>query len=137
MLNSAVRSIALALILAGVSMPLCAQTATEKDDTVAKVQTDGGVIMISDPGEFATALPDQRVRIKARLMVAEESSATVIYDDGCRQKYDDPGVYEISATCVLPIVAGGSAKGWIIAGVITGVVIYAIDDNNRPRPVSR
>ncbi len=141
--HSMFRSVVFGLAMALVSMPLYAQSSgDENDDTVAKVETDGGVIMISDPGEFATALPDQRVHKKARLMVSEESSATVVYDDGCKQKYDDPGIYEISATCVLPIVMGGGpSKALIIGGIIVGsAAIYAIVDNNgdddRP-PVSR
>ena len=132
-------------LIAGLaSMPLHAQTANENsDDTVAKVETDGGVIMIADGGEFQTAIPEQRVKSKARLMVSEESSATVVYDDGCKQKYDEPGVYEISATCVLPILwTAGATKGWMISGAIVGaaILLSTVDDGNGPDtrpPVSR
>lgn len=143
--KSMIRSLLLGLVVAAASLPLYAQTATagnESDETVAKVQTNGGVIMISEGGEFQTAVPDQRVKAKARLMVSEESSATVIYDDGCDQKYEKPGVYEISETCVLPIAlaSGGVSKGWIIAGSVVGAAIlvatYDDDDDSRP-PVSR
>lgn len=143
--KSTFQSVVLGLAMAFVALPLYAQSAadtSDSDETVAKVETDGGVIMISDPGEFATAAPDQRVHKKARLMVSEESSATVVYDDGCKQKYDKPGVYEISATCVLPIaLSSGPSKGLIIGGVILGsAAVYAIIDNNRDddrRPISR
>jgi len=145
MSTSHLRLIALGLAFAFASVSLHAQTtmsaSNEKDETIAKVQTDGGVIMISEGGEFQTALPDQRVKAKARLMVSEESAATVVYDDGCDQKYDKPGVYEISSTCVLPVVMSGSAKGWIIAGAVIGTAVLVSvidddDDDSRP-PVSR
>lgn len=147
--KSILRSIALGLVVALTSLPLYAQTASstsnEKDETIAKVQTDGGVIMISeDAAEFQTAVPDQRVKEKARLMVSEDSSATVVYDNGCDQKYDKPGVYEISRSCVPALVlgSGGVSKGWIVAGVIVGtaVLVSIIDDgndNDSPPPVSR
>lgn len=144
MKNTSFRTIFFGLVVALASMPLYAQsTSDESDETVAKVQTNGGVIMISEGGEFQTALPDQRVKAKARLMVSEESSATVVFDDGCDQKYDEPGVYEISETCVLPIALGGSSKGWIITGAVVGAAILVAvvdddddDDDDRP-PVSR
>jgi imidazole glycerol phosphate synthase subunit HisF len=76
------------------------------------------------------------------LMVSEDSSAVVIYDDGCRQKYKKPGVYEISATCVLPIIlSSGPSKGLVVAGIFVtgGAIAAAIDHsgNNNPPPVSR
>lgn len=144
--KSAFRSITLFMVVALASLPLYAQTATsasnESDDTVAKVQTDAGVIMISEGAtEFQTAIPDQRVKAKTRLMVSEESSATVVYDNGCDKKYDKPGVYEISSTCVLPYLVGGASKGLVTAGVLVGGAIIAavIADNNRDSrpPVSR
>lgn len=141
--KSMLRTMLFGLVVALASLPLHAQSSgDEKDETVAKIQTNGGVIMISEEGEqFQTALPDQRVKAKARLMVSEESSATVVYDDGCDQKYEKPGVYEISGTCVLPFLAsGGSAKGWIVAGVIgAAILVYTLDDDDDDRrpPVSR
>ena len=143
--NTMLKTMLFGLVVALAPMSLNAQTTgNESDETVAKVQTDGGVIMISEGGEFQTAVPDQRVKAKARLMVSEESSATVVYDDGCDQKYDEPGVYEISSTCVLPIAlsSGGVSRGWIVAGGIVGAAILVAvlddddDDDTRP-PVSR
>ena len=61
MSKSMFRSVVFGIAMALVSLPLFAQTSAEEDETVAKVETDGGVIMISDPGEFATAQPDQRI----------------------------------------------------------------------------
>jgi hypothetical protein len=148
MMKSMIRSMLLGLVFAVVSMPLFAQESganAAKEKTVAKVETDGGVIMISDGAEFATALPEQRVRSKARLMVSEESAARVVYDDGCEQKYDKPGVYEISATCVLPVAfvgGGGPSTALLVGGsLVSGAVLGAVIQNNRQNcrcpPVSR
>ena len=147
--TSMLGSIALGLALVVASAPLHAQnsatSADKAEDTVAKVVTDGGVIMLSEGAtEFQTALPDQRVKPKTRLMVSEESSATVVYDDGCDQKYDKPGVYEISATCALPVAlvsSGGVSKGWVAAGVLVGAALGTALHNDcncrRCPPVSR
>ncbi|SFN31936.1 hypothetical protein [Dokdonella immobilis] len=154
-----IRSLVLGIAVMGVSMPLHAQmmapepasspsAETPVANTVAEVRTDGGVVMVSNGGPFQTAVPGQRVDAKARLMVSKESAATVIYDDGCKQTYDKPGVYPINETCVLPpppVAAAGSSAGapkWLIG---TGVAIglYAIvdslndNDNNDQLPVSR
>jgi hypothetical protein len=151
MTKSTIRSMMLGIMVAAVAMPLHAQmlagssaSDSETVETVAKVRTEGGVIMISEEGaEFQTAAPDQRVAAKSRLMVSKESAATVIYDDGCKQKFEDPGIYEISQTCVLPVAAsgGGVSKGWIIAGVLLGGYgVYEIVDNNNNDngpPISR
>lgn len=143
--KSMVRSIVFGFVVAAVSVPLHAQDPAAdrtKDETVAKVETNGGVIMISDGGEFATARTDQRVHSKARLMVSEESAATVVYDDGCEQKYDKAGVYEISATCVLPValVGGGPSNALLISGaVVGGAILGALIEHNRHHcpPISR
>jgi hypothetical protein len=148
MKNSMIRSILLGLTVAAVSLPLYAQTAAGANDgeekTVAEVRTDGGVIMVSERegGGFQTAVPDQRVKAKARLMVSKESAATVVYDDGCEQKYDKPGIYEISATCALPVVlgGGGSSNALLITGsVLGGAALGALIEhyNHDCPPVSR
>lgn len=137
-------SVAFGLIVSSMSLPLYAQTdpAAEsvRDETIAKVETDGGVIMISEEQEeFETAVPDQRVKAKTRLMVSEDSSATVVYDNGCDRKYDEPGIYEISSSCVLPFLLGSSALQTSVAVVAGGVISQLItrDDGDCRPPVSR
>lgn len=147
-----IRLMLFSIAISAAAMPLQAQmmadsptSTSEAEQAIARVRTDGGVIMISDGGEFKTATQGQPVNAKSRLMVSKESSATVIYDDGCKQKYDEPGIYEISQDCVLPVAAagGGPSKGLIIGGVLLGgAVVYAIvddnnDDDSTPPPVSR
>lgn len=146
MTKTMIRSLALGILVAVIAMPLHAQMAPDssassdnKDDTVAKVRTDGGVIMLSEEqAQFQTAMPGERVKSKTRLMVSEDSSATVIYDDGCKKKYDKPGVYEISANCVTPVVLGGGALiGILVAGSVVAIAIDPGDDEIAPPPVSR
>lgn len=142
--DSTIKSLVLGVAMA-VSLPLYAQAPAESVAPVARVETDSGVVMISDSGEFATAMANQSVPAKARIMVSEGSSATVVYKDGCKQKYDKPGVYEVSATCV-PAAAfassGGPSAALIVGGaVLASAAVYTIVDNNssnddRP-PVSR
>lgn len=155
MTPSVIRSIVVGIAIAGAAMPIQAQMmapessapAAPASNTVAEVRTDGGVVMISDGGPFQTALPGQRVDANSRVMVSKESAATVIYDDGCKQKYDKPGIYPVGETCVLPpppVAATASKAGapmWLVG---TGVAIglYAIvdsfnDDDNDQQPVSR
>ncbi len=146
------RPVALGLVVALASLPLHAQTAapatTQPVETVATVETEGGVIMISKKGEeFLTAVPEQRVRPSARLMVSEGSSATVVYDDGCKQVYDKPGIYAISENCSLPValVAAPETAGWVLAATVVGGGLIALaiaenhdnDDGDARQPVSR
>jgi hypothetical protein len=123
------------------------QAASPAESTVAEVQTDSGVIMVSDGGAYQTAVPGQRVSAKSRLMVSKESSATVIYDDGCEKKYTDPGVYDISAECVLPPVAVASSGaptalkvGAVIVATYAAYEIYDRyiddDDDDDSSPIS-
>jgi hypothetical protein len=145
MTQSMIRSMILGVVAIAVAMPLHAQMmaadssapASEAENTIAEVQTDGGVIMISDGGAFETAVPGQRVSTKSRLMVSNESAATVVYDDGCKQKFEKPGIYDISEKCVLPAApvavasSGGVSKAWIIGGaLLIGYGAYEIIDNN-------
>ena len=153
-----IRSIVLGIAVMGVALPLHAQmmapessasTATTEQEagTIAEVRTDGGVIMISNGGPFQTAVQGQRVSDKTRLMVSKESAATVVYDDGCRQKFDKPGVYPISSTCALPPPAvaasgGGVPKTLIVAGAVVaayaGYEIYdSLNDDDDQPPASR
>jgi hypothetical protein len=149
------------LLIAGVvgfalALPLHAQMmnpdppqapAAAEETTIAEVQTDGGVIMVSNGGPFQTAVPGQRVSAKSRLMVSKESAATVVYDDGCKQKYSKPGVYDISADCALPPVAVASAgpskaliAGAIVVGAYAAYEIYDYykddDDDDDSGPIS-
>lgn len=126
---------AASIMFAAIALPVAAWADTtptkngDQDKQVAKLQVDGGVIMLSrDQAPFASGATDDPLFHKERLMVSEQSVATVIYNDGCRQKYDKPGIYVIGDNCVPPVAwfSGDSAiptTGLVIAGAVAGGVI--------------
>jgi len=129
------------LVLSLSAWSVSAQSDTASRNEVAKLRTDTGVIMVSaEQGPFNTAAQEQRVATGDRLMVAKDSVATVVYDNGCEKTYDQAGVYEIDADCKLgwwsrstpamrTAVIGGGA-------VLAAVIIHNHDDDDAP-PVSR
>jgi len=148
MIRPLIRSLILGTAALAAVMPLHAQMmasgstapAVDAGKTIAEVRTDGGVIMISEGGPYQTALQGQRVKGNANLMVSKESAATVVYDDGCKQTYDKPGIYKIEQNCVRPaaVVAGASGPPTAVLVVLGGAAVAAIidrynhDDDNTP-----
>jgi len=135
------KSVSVLAILGMFCLPAIAQEESE----VAKLQVDSGVIMTSrDNAAFVSAVTNDPLFDNQRLMVSEDSSATVIYNDGCRETYDKPGVYELDATCTPALVSssGGMSPGLTAAVGAAGVVLaaYLVDRNNdddETPPVSR
>ena len=117
-----------------------AESTGSQEDTVAKVRTDSGVIMLSrDNQSFATAEQNALVVDGDRMMVAADSVATVIYDNGCEEKYEKAGVYVIDAECT-PAVFW--TRGRVIAAaaggaVVAGVIIHDNNDDEDVPPVSQ
>ena len=109
------------------------------EDATATLRVDRGSVMASRGGEFATATSGQVLVVGERLMVAENSTATLTYDDDCTREYSAPGVYVIEATCVkaaaMAVDWAGAAK--IVGGVAVGAALLNnIEDIEAP-PVSR
>lgn len=125
-----------------------APDSSNSDKAVATVRTVGGVIMLSDGGPFITAAPDAPVVTGERLLVSIDSVATVVYNDGCEQKYDKPGVYKIQPNCkraAAMLASGGAPQTWttgkvigvgIGAAVLGAAIEKQLCDCNAP-PVSR
>lgn len=139
-------------LIFGLALALCWQGAVEARQAsgaaedarqiVASVRTDGGVIMVSaEQGPFNTAVPNEPVASGDRLMVAKDSSATVVYDDGCEQVYDKDGIYVIEPNCKRAVAwKEGWSNGQVIAAVVGGAALGGIIEHNRRdscRPVSR
>ncbi|HET8897900.1 MAG TPA: hypothetical protein VFN09_03875 [Rhodanobacteraceae bacterium] len=104
------------------------QAASEAEKAVATVRTDGGVVMVSEQnGAFSTAVQNQPVVSGDRLMVAKESVATVIYNDGCEQKYSKAGIYKIEPDCKRALGGWTGSKpklaGMILGGAALGAVV--------------
>ncbi|MDX9699763.1 MAG: hypothetical protein RBT55_09275 [Rhodocyclaceae bacterium] len=134
-------SAAAGLLMTALALPALAQTDADARDEVASLRPGEGVIMLSiEQGPFNTPTQQQRVATGDRLMVAKDSAATVVYDDGCEIKYDEAGVYEIEPDCkVVGAWWGQSDAGMrtlAIAGgaVLGGVAGYHLKDCP---PVSR
>lgn len=145
-----IRSLFALLLLVSLPMLACAQssastaTTTDASKAVATVRIDGGVIMLSpvDSGNFVTAQPNQPVFSGERLMVASQSSATIIYNDGCKQTYDKAGVYKIDPGCKRAAALTSSSKtplivGSVIAGAAVGAIIEKHFCHCHCPPVSR
>lgn len=136
-----VASMVAALLVASLAWPVLAQSDTSSREEVANLRTDTGAIMLSiEQGPFNTPVQQQRVATGDRLMVAENSEATVIYDDGCEIKYDEAGVYEIEPDCKAVVAwwgrtdSGMRTLAAVGGGVLGGVIGYHLKDC---KPVSR
>lgn len=120
--------------------------AAAEEDAVATIRVDGGVIMLSEQDRpFMTVVDGQPAAVGDRLMVAEESGATVRYNDGCDQKYDEPGIYEIEPDCIRAAALVAGPRSWttgqaVLAG-LGGAALAAYIVDRRCRcdcpPVSR
>jgi hypothetical protein len=145
-------ALALSTALALPSLATAAPQATDDAQPVATLQVGGGVIMVSNQGSpFASGQSNDPLYSNERLMVSQNSSATVVYNDGCRQTYSNPGVYTISATCVAGAVtsikppntgtlaAPSRPMGvFVAAAIVTGAGVAEIIDKDRPHapPIS-
>lgn len=117
----------------------------------ATLRIDSGSAMVSTGGEFTTVSSGARVPSGARVMLAEGSSATLVYPNGCSQPMRSAGVYGVPATCVAAGGAGGSSTAGTAgvdlggAAIITGVAVVGAAalanmedvDYVAPPPVSR
>ncbi|NDK38728.1 hypothetical protein DT603_07725 [Pseudoxanthomonas gei] len=123
------------------SFALTAAATASAQDTSATLRVDQGTIMASEGGSFATAQTGQALVAGSRLMVAEQSAATVTYAKGCTRTYTAPGVYVVEANCTKAVVAGTDwASAAKIAGgvVITAALLENMDKVDFvPPPVSR
>ena len=110
-------SFALATVL---SLPVFAQDAPAKAATVT-VNVDGGVIMVSDGGDFTSATSGEQVAVGSRIMVSKDSAVSVVYSDGCTQSYTEAGVYPVDAQCKRAAAVADAGEGWKGATAIVGV----------------
>lgn len=137
-------------LVAMLALPGIASAQSSADNTkaqqpsVAKLQVDGGVIMLSrGQAAFASGATDDPVFPGERLMVSAQSSATVVYSDGCKQTYDKPGIYKIEADCKASVAFSGerATGGQIAAWAVTGLGVVALIENGQGGgqvpPVSR
>ena len=129
----------LALWLAAASFALPASAASAAEEAAATLRVDRGNVMTSQGGDFATARTGQALVSGERLMVTEDSAATVSYGNDCTRTYTAPGVYVVELDCERA-VADGDVGTWSVASAIgLGVAAAATlggGDDDSP-PVSR
>ena len=124
------------VLLATASFALsAAATAAEQAPTL---RVDRGNVMASQGEEFATAQSGQSLVPGSRLMLAEDSAATVTYANDCSRRYTAPGVYVVEADCQ----KGAAGTDWAgAAKIVTGVAVGAALLENMEQvdapPVSR
>lgn len=121
-------AVALALPATAFAAPQAtANPAPAQPQPIATLQVNGGVIMLSkDGGPFASGASNEPLVSGERLMVSEQSSATVTYNDGCKQTYAKPGVYTIEPGCTLaeaPVAGAGGGSQGVSEGVVVGGVL--------------
>lgn len=132
-------SIALVCLGAAFSLPALAKGA-DQDKAIATLEVNKGVIMISTGGEFLTGTSGQKLYDDERIMVTQDASATVVYNDHCKRTYEVPGVYKVEEGCkaVAWWFSGARTTTAVVAGVISvGVLVDNLEDADDHRPISR
>lgn len=113
--------------------------AQANSDVVATLQVNKGVVMTSTGSEYASAVSGQSLVKSERVMIAQDSSATVTYSNGCKRVLDAPEVYTVDGVCT---AAGWSVPGTVV-GVAAGVVAVSVlvdnlnNNDQQQNPISR
>ena len=127
------------LVVASLALAASSAAVAAEQDSVT-LRVDRGSVMASQGGEFATANSGQVLVVGERLMVSENSSATVVYGNDCKREYTAPGVYVIDATCVKAAATGGTdwvGAAKIVGGVAVGAALLNGMEQTDAPPVSR
>lgn len=121
----------------------CALPALAQEGGVATLKAHAGNVTVSTGGEFIGAETGQRLQAGTRLMLTEDSYATVAYDNNCTVTYSKAGVHTVTGECK---PAGGGSNAGVIAGVVGGAALLGLaaggggggdDPPPPPPPVSR
>jgi len=125
------------LLFAASILFLAIPAAAADQDPAATLRVDQGSVMTSQGGEFATAQSGQGVVAGERLMLAEDSVATLAYADGCQRQFSAPGVYVVEAECRKDTAVAWGDAAKVAGGVAIGAAVLANMDETDPPPVSR
>jgi len=127
-------------------------SAAHTNDNPVTVRVDSGSVMASQGGEFVTAASGTQLAPGSRIMLAENSSASLVYASGCTQAISAAGVHAVPAMCQATgsqaAVGAATAAGvdWGSAGLLflgTAAVAAGLsqmgdgDPLPPPPPVSR
>ena len=134
------------LLALAVSAFACAPALAQSGGVTLRV--DSGSVMTSQGGEFVSASSGAALAPGSRVMLSEDSQATLVYGNGCTRSLGDAGVYNVPATCSNTGAAYAAAgTDWqgalIIAGGTAAVAagLASMDEQHPeptpPPPVSR
>lgn len=121
------------------------------EESAPTLRVDSGSVMTSTGGEFVTAASGTPVIPGTRVMLAEGSSASLVYANGCTASIAAAGVHAVPAVCQAAgsQTAFGTAAsagvdwasaGWLFLGtavVAGGLASMDTESAPPPPPVSR
>ena len=102
-------------LIAAALFAFAASAPAHAEDPAPTLQVNSGTVMTSQGGEFATAANGASVAPGTRIMLAENSSATVTYANGCSAVISAAGVHAVPAVC-----QAGSGQAAVGAPAATG-----------------
>lgn len=138
--------------LLAAAIAVSAFSAAHAQEEAVTVRVNSGSVMTSQGGEFVTAATGAPIAPGSRIMLAENSSASLVYPNGCTQELNGAGVHPVAPACQATgssaAVGAGTAAGvdWASAGwLFLGTAAVAAGLNEMgdgdplppPPPVSR
>lgn len=109
-------------------------------DGVATLRAQSGTVQSSRGGDFVAVQPGGAFRTGDRLMVGENSSATLVYDNKCQMTFSNPGIYTINQVCHpgTPMATDWAGLWTIAGGVAVGAaILHQGTNDNGPPAASR
>lgn len=141
------------LAVAALSIAAFSPAHAQDQDPAPTLRVDSGTVMTSQGGEFVSAASGATVTPGTRVMLAEGSTASLVYANGCTASISAAGVHAVPAMCQATgsqaAIGAGTAAGvdWASAGWLflgTAVVaggLASMDTESAPDeippPVSR
>lgn len=117
--------------LIAAALSLAAFAPAYAEDPAPTLRVDSGSVMTSTGGEFVTASSGTAVTPGTRVMLAEGSTASLVYANGCTASISAAGVHAVPAVCQATgqaAIGAGTAAGvdWASAGwLFLGTAVVA------------
>ena len=119
------------LLAAASAIAFAAMAPAHAQDAPPTIRVDSGTVMTSDGGEFVSAASGSQVTPGSRVMLAEGSTASLVYANGCTASISAAGVHAVPAVCQATgqaAIGAGTAAGvdWASAGwLFLGTAVVA------------
>src|SRR5690606_16394966 len=141
-------------LIAAALLSLAAAAPAQAEQAAPTLRVDSRSVMTSTGGEFVTAASGTTVTPGTRVMLAEGSSASLVYANGCTASIAAAGVHAVPAMCqatgsrtaVGTTAAAGvdwASAGWlflgtaVVAGGLASMDTESAPPEYIPPPVSR